>query len=423
MKSLLGFLACLLVLVAGCGEDTKRSVGPSAAKVASSTPETVWTGLKADGKYTTAGSPLAAFIMAAGAGDLAAVKLFVQAGVDKEGQAIVHLAGIGRSRTALHAAARGGHRAVVTYLLGQGASVSSTDGNGDTPLHAAVEAGNLLMVRELVGQGASVDAKNTASETPLHFAVTLGNLLIVKYLEGQGADLTIISTDGLTPWALAKFFGSTAIVTFLDSTTARAFVDSAGAGNLEVVKSLVAAGMPVDTQVAYYDGRDSPSWTALLKAANKGHLAVVEYLIGEEADVDKPVGFFRADGSYINNSYGETALYLAAAGGHTAVAKALLAAGATVDARTYFSYTPLHLAAWNGHLAIVQYLISYGADVNTPTGGTGRTPRYFAEDCIRQDAAMLPDKAARCRLVVAYLDLLLPDDDDDDDDDDADDDE
>ena len=414
MKSLLGFLACLSVLVAGCGEDTKRSVASSAAKVASSTPETVWASLKADGKYTAAGSPLAAFIMAAGAGDLAAVTSFVQAGVDKDGQAIVNLAGIGRSRTALHASARGGHRAVVTYLLGQGASVSSTDGNGDTPLHASVEAGNLLMARELVGQGASVNAKNTDSETPLHYAVSLGHLLIVKYLEGQGADLTIISTDGLTPWALAKFFGSTAIVTFLDSTTARAFVDSAGGGNLEVVKSLVAAGMPVETQVAIYNGRDSPSWTALLKAAAKGRLAVVEYLIGQEADVDQRVGFFYSHGRYIPNSYGETALHLAASGGHSAVVKVLLAAGATVGIMDYYDWTPLHRAALGGHLAIVQYLISYGADANTPTGFYGRTARSEAEKCITgTDAAVYPEKIARCRLVLAYLDTL-PDDDDDD---------
>ena len=412
MKSLLGFLACLLVLVAGCGEDTKRSVAPSAAKVASSTPETVWTGLKADGKYTSAGSPLAAFIMAAGAGDLAAVKLFVQAEVDKEGQAIIHLAGIGRSRTALHAAARGGHRAVVTYLLGQGASVSSTDGYEDTPLHSAVEAGNLLMVRELVGQGASVDAKNTASETPLHFAVTYGHLLIVKYLEGQGADLTIASSDGLTPWALAKLWGSsTAIVTFLDSTTARAFVDSAGAGNLEVVKSLVTAGMPVETKVEYYGGRSSlgePSWTALLRAAWKGHLAVVEYLIEQEADVDAGTAIF-INGWALNMAYGESALYLAAEAGHAAVVKVLLAAGATVDARNYYAYTPLHRAALFGHLAIVQYLISYGADVNAVAGVNGSV-RYLAGRCAeRIDADLFPEKIARCRLVVAYLDLL-PDD-------------
>ena len=416
MKSLLGFLACLLVLVAGCGEDTKRSVGPSAAKVASSTPETVWTGLKADGKYTSAGSPLAAFIMAAGAGDLAAVKLFVQAGVDKEGQAIIHLAGIGRSRTALHAAARGGHRAVVTYLLGQGASVSSTDAVGDTPLHAAVEAGNFLMVRELVGQGASVDAKNTASETPLYFAVSYGHLMIVKYLEGQGADLTIASSDGLTPWALAKLWGSsTAIVTFLDSTTARAFVDSAGKGNLEVVKSLVAAGMPLETLVEYesWDRRWDPSWTALLRAAWKGHLAVVEYLIEQGADINAAVAIFLPSGQHLNIGYGESALYLAADAGHAAVVKVLLAAGATVDARNYHAYTPLHRAAWGGHLAIVQYLISYGADVNTPAGISG-TARSFAEGCARGSS----DEAAGCRLVLAYLDTLPDDDDDDDDDDD-----
>ena len=378
MQRLFVVLACLSVLVVGCGEDTKRSVGPSAAaaKVATddsstpaagddsstpattpaTTPESVWASLKAGGKYTSAGSALAAFIMAAAAGDLAAVTSFVQAGVDKEGQSLVNVGGIGRSRTALHAAAWGGHRAVVTYLLGQGASVTATDGYGDTPLHSAVASGNLLMVRELVGQGASVDAKNTASETPLHYAAAYGHLTIVKYLEGQGADLTVTSTDGLTATQTADLSGQTAVNTYLAPKTAAearaeltrlgvaytgaAFLDSAAAGNLAVVKLFVQAGMSLETK----DNRDR---TALHFAARDGRLSVVQYLVGQGA-------------SRTATASGQTALHYAAWSGRLAVVQYLVGQGESVSAKN----GALSEAAAHGHLSVVQYLVGQGADVN-----------------------------------------------------------
>ena len=377
MKSLLGILACLSVLVVGCGKDTQRSVGPSAvaAKVATddsstpaagddsstpaATPESVWASLKAGGKYTSAGSALAAFIMAAAAGDLAAVTSFVQAGVDKEGQSLVNVGGIGRSRTALHAAAWGGHRAVVTYLLSQGASVTATDGYGDTPLHSAVASGNLLMVRELVGQGASVDAKNTASETPLHYAAAYGHLTIVKYLEGQGADLTVTSSDGLTATQTADLSGQTAVNTYLAPKTAAearaeltrlgvaytgaAFLDSAAAGNVAVVQLFVQAGMSLETK----DNRDR---TALHFAARDGRLSVVQYLVGQGA-------------SRTATASGQTALHYAAWSGRLAVVQYLVGQGESVSAKN----GALNEAAAHGYLSVVQYLVGQGADVNAKT--------------------------------------------------------
>ena len=80
------------------------------------------------------------FILAAGAGNLLRVRLYVEWGIDKEGQAVVSIGGISRERTALHAAAAGGHIEVVKYLVGQGASVSSQDDEGDTPLDVALAA-------------------------------------------------------------------------------------------------------------------------------------------------------------------------------------------------------------------------------------------------------------------------------------------
>ena len=392
MNPLFGILACLAVVVAGCSTDTKP-IAPSsepAAKIATEesstpaatpeegsstsvstsavTPDSVWANLKAQSKYTSAGSALAAFIMAAAAGDLAAVTSFVQAGVDKEGQALVTVAGIGRVRTALHAAARGGHRAVVQYLAGQGASLSSTDAVGDTPLHAAVGSGNLEIVKYLVGQGASIDAKNTAGETPLHYAAAYGHLAIVKYLDEQGADLTITSNDGSTPAQTADLSGQTAVNTYLGpktaaearaeltrlgiAYTAAAFVDSARTGNLAVVKLFVQAGMSVESTLI------AISYTALHYAAVYGHLAVVKYLVGQGASLTA------------KNISGDTPLHLAT--NYLAMVKYLVGQGASLTAKDNEGRTVLHKAVADDQLAVAKYLVGQGASPH----GDGQMGRY-----------------------------------------------
>lgn len=238
MKTLFVVFACLAVIVAGCGTDTKPVAPASvpAAKLAteetstpetaaSSTPETVLTRLKANGKYTTVSTPLEAFVHAAAAGDSASVASLAEAGINKEGQVRVNVGGSNSVRTALHAAAAGEHLVVVKYLVGQGASVSSTDANSATPLHAAVAAENLAIVKYLVGQGASVNAQDAWGETPLHYAAAYGNSAIVTYLLGQEADVTIASNAGLTPAETADLSAQTVVKADL-SRAARAELDS-----------------------------------------------------------------------------------------------------------------------------------------------------------------------------------------------------
>ena len=210
------FLMLLVGLAAalGCGERS-MPVSPSGKVVAeeTSTPESVWAKLKSEGKYSTVGTPLEAFLWAAAGGDSLSVAAFVEAGINKEGQALVIAGGNGRERTALHAAAAGGHLAVVKYLVGQGASISSLDAARATPLHAAVIGENESVVTYLGGQGASMDAQDAAGETPLHYAAAYGNLAIVTYLLSQNSAILLAKTTlGQTAKDIAIEVGHTRIV-------------------------------------------------------------------------------------------------------------------------------------------------------------------------------------------------------------------
>ncbi|XP_053323460.1 ankyrin repeat and SAM domain-containing protein 6 [Spea bombifrons] len=61
---------------------------------------------------------------------------------------------------------------------------------------------------------------------------------------------------------------------------------------------------------------------------------------------------------------GNTALQLAAGGGHEPLVRFLLRKGASVDSRNHYGWTPLMQAARSGHLNVAAILLENGADVN-----------------------------------------------------------
>ena len=89
---------------------------------------------------------------------------------------------------------------------------------------------------------------------------------------------------------------------------------------------------------------------ALLNAAEIGDVARIHSLIASGHDVNGRIGTM-------------TTLHRAACYGRLATVVALIGAGAEIDARDVYGWTPLHHAALNGRWRVVPVLIAAGADV------------------------------------------------------------
>ncbi|KNB06504.1 kinesin [Fusarium oxysporum f. sp. lycopersici 4287] len=229
-------------------------------------------------------------------------------------------------QTALQAAAGGGHVEIVNKLLAANADVNAVGAvkyGGQTALQAAAGGGHVEIVDKLLAANAEVNAAPAANaRTALQAAAGGGHVEIVDKLLAANADVNA---------APAKHSGRAALQA------------AAGGGHVEIVDKLLAANAEVNAAPATDDGR-----TALQAAAGSGHVEIVDKLLAANADVN-------AEGAAV---YGRTALQAAAGGGHFEIVAKLLVANADVNAAPaeYGGRTALQAAAGGGHMKIVDML-------------------------------------------------------------------
>ena len=116
----------------------------------------------------------------------------------------------------------------------------------------------------------------------------------------------------------------------------------------EKIAQFLAMGIPPDLE-------DSQGETPLFIAARYGDDALIKLLLEHEAEPN------------YKNKYGDTALRVAVEYNHPAVVAALLEGGADVntqDVHLRGKPTMLMLAATNGHAEIVELLLKKGAEPN-----------------------------------------------------------
>jgi uncharacterized protein len=193
-------------------------------------------------------------------------------------------------------------------------------------LHAAAQRGDSAAIERLLRSAnhrrSLLEARDEHGRTPLHVATFARQREAIKALLAAGADSAAFEHG------------------HYDAVTIAAVAD-----DQETLRVLLAAGASAKLTTSRYDG------TALIAAAHLGHDGVVRQLIAAGAPLD-----------HVNNLHW-TALIEAVVLGdggarHQATVKALLAAGANTTLTDREGRTALQLARAHGHDALAQLLES-----------------------------------------------------------------
>ncbi|UYV75383.1 hypothetical protein LAZ67_13000071 [Cordylochernes scorpioides] len=241
-------------------------------------------------------------------------------------------------KAALHLAAERGHAEVVDILLANNAFVNSRSKKGLTPLHLAAQQGFSNIAKKLVSSGAVLDGTTLSKQTPLHLAAESGQLDMCSVLLTMKADANSSDNHGQTPLLLA-----------------------AENNHPEVVKLFL---------------RHKPELVSMANAVKRVHVRPhscderqrggdqgtheVQQVAGDDSQEqgEQAVSQYCARCEDVLGQTGNTALHLAAEGGHADVVRVLVEAGAPANDENTEGYTALHLAAKYGHVKVLESLKS-----------------------------------------------------------------
>ena len=160
-------------------------------------------------------------------------------------------------------------------------------------LHAAAHIGDVDRIKELIEQGADPEKTDNFGRTAVHIAAFESQKEAIKILVENGADINALENqayDAVTIAAVANDIGLVDLLLSLGANAGNvtspydgtALIAAAHLGHLEVVKSLIKAGAPLDHV-------NNLGWTALIEAVILGdggpdHIETVRALVGAGAD-------------------------------------------------------------------------------------------------------------------------------------------
>ena len=141
---------------------------------------------------------MTALHFAAQKGNKAIVQFLLENGADVKAQDIV------LSRTALHFAAENGDLDTVKCLAEHGADLLDKDDFGATALHYAAKNNRLDVIKYMVSKKMDYTAKDARGWSAMHYAADGGSIDVIKYLLAKGLNINELNNAGRTPLFFAR---------------------------------------------------------------------------------------------------------------------------------------------------------------------------------------------------------------------------
>lgn len=207
-----------------------------------------------------------------------------------------------------------------------------------------------------------------ATETEFLEAVKQGNAAIVRKLLETNPSLAGAHTDsGESAILLSVYYGKDEVRDLLLARGLPLTVFEAAAAG---VRDTVAARIKEDAGLVRAFSHDG--FTPLHLAAFFGRIPIVELLLSQGAPVNE-VSQNASELSPLHSAVAHRQPQVS-----LEISRALIAAGADVNATQHGGWTPLHAAALHGNLPLVRLLLEAGAKAGVKNE-TGQTPAALAK--------------------------------------------
>jgi ankyrin repeat protein len=229
---------------------------------------------------------------------------------------------------------------LLEMLVEAGADINAVDKYGNTACHSLARSHDIGLLPTLVRLGANVAVANKQGETPM-------SNLLSSYVERKACDIIALLDVGAN----------------VTSTTLDGFSVCHFASKLS---DLILMESLINKYGANVNRTTEKGETPLMIAVENGNVKMVSMLLAAGAQHD-----------VVRCADGATALHLAIGFSCIDIAKALIDAGANVNALDARGWSPGHWACALGDEKLFDRLIGLGADVNAATA-TGDTMLHVA---------------------------------------------
>jgi ankyrin repeat protein len=297
--------------------------------------------------------------------------------------------------TALQWAAYSNNLELADVLIKGGADVKLANHDGATPMSLAATNGSASMLEKLLAAGADVNERQANGETPLMLTSRTGNVAAIKVLINHKADLNakeklrgttavMWAAEQNHPGAVKLLASSGADVKAeTDPDTRNSRLNLAPTVQQRLTSAFGVNGPGGATgrggQGRGAQGRGGQGPGGAGRGAGRGAQAAAagEPTLNEETASADDFAFFRRTPP--KDGGGLTAMIFAAREDCLECVQDLVAAGADVNQKTIYGWTPLLTATQNRHYKIGAWLLDHGANPNLANKG-GWSPLYLAVD-------------------------------------------